>query len=203
MSVHGHFSITGVVLVGGMGVRLGRNKSMVRLSSGNGELDILARNMALLEKVCGRAIVVGRRIPRYVCHEDAIPGKGPMGGIATALQNADGPCLVLSCDVPFMEAAMLERLLLEHRSRPEGTLCTSYRNRDNGRIESLVAVYEQETLPLFLNCLEKDLLKISLTVPPRQQHFVLYTAGEARYFFNINYPADLEAAEQILIAMEE
>lgn len=195
--------LTGVVLAGGAGSRLGRDKSLMRLARKDGELDILAHTVALLETVCGKAIVAGRHIPGYDCIEDAIPGKGPMGGIAAALQCCPGPCLALSCDLPFMETAILERLILAHGNRPHGALCTSYQNQDNGRIEALVAVYERETLPLFLDCLSKGLLKISLTVPLRQQHFVPYAAGEAPCFFNINYPADLEAAERILSSSGE
>lgn len=194
---------TGVVLAGGAGSRLGRNKSLMRLTRKDGELDILARTVTMLENVCGRAVVAGRNIPGYECIDDALPGKGPMGGIASALQHSPGPCLVLSCDLPFMEAAILDRLVFAHRNRPRGALCTSYRNLDSGRIEALVAVYERDTLPLFLNCLSRDLLKISLTVPLRQQHFVPYAAGEAHCFFNINYPADLEAAERIFSATGE
>lgn len=195
--------LTGVVLAGGSGSRLGRSKSLMRLTRKDGELNILARTVALLETVCGRAVVAGRNIPGYECIGDALPGKGPMGGIAAALQHSPGPCLVLSCDLPFMETTILERLILAHHNRPRGALCTSYRNLDNGRIEALVAMYERETLPLFLDCLSRDLLKISMTVPARQQHFVPYATGEARFFFNINYPADLEAAERIFAATGE
>lgn len=195
--------LTGVVLAGGMGTRLGRNKGSMRLACKGGEWDILARNMALLGKLCDESIVVGRHIAGYECLEDVSPGKGPMGGITTALLHSGGPCLVVPCDLPFMEQGILERLITAHRNRPHTALCTSYRNRDSGRIEALVAVYEQETLPLFRNCLDNDLLKISLTVPLHQQYFVPYTAGESRCFFNINDSDDLEAAERILVAMEE
>lgn len=195
--------LTGVVLAGGTGTRLGRNKSSMRLACKDGEWDILARNMALLGKLCDKSIVVGRHIAGYECLEDALPGKGPMGGIATALSHGGGPCLVVSCDLPFMEKGILERLITAHRNRPRTALCTSYRSGESGRIEALVAVYEQETLPLFRDCLDKNLLKISLTVPLHQQYFVPYTAKESRCFFNINYPDDLEAAERMLAAMEE
>lgn len=193
--------LTGVVLAGGLGRRLGRNKSSIRLACGGRELDILARSMELLTSVCDRAIIVGRQLPGYECHQDEKPGNGPMGGIATALEKSGGPCFVLSCDLPFMEKALLDRLVLARRNRPDGTLCTAYRNRDNGRIEALVAIYELETLPLFRHCLDRGLLKISLTVPMERQHFVLYGSREARGFFNINYPADLTAARRILTAM--
>jgi len=175
----------------------------MRLACKDGEWDILARNMALLEQLCDKSIVVGRHIAGYECLEDVLPGKGPMGGITTALLHSGGPCLVLSCDLPFMEKGILERLIMAHRNRPRTALCTSYRSRGNGRIEALVAVYERKTLPLFRDCLDNNLLKISLTVPLHQQYFVPYTAGEARCFFNINYPGDLEAAERILVAMGE
>lgn len=193
--------LTGVILAGGRGSRLGRNKARVTLSRpAHGEFDLLQHTMGMLEEVCGKAMVVGQDIPGYPCHTDASPGHGPMGGIATALAIAEGPCLVLSCDLPFMNTAMLEKLVRAYRERPEGALSTAYMERDTGRIEALVAVYGYETRPLFQSCVDRNLLKISLTVPREQQHFLTYGPEEAHHFFNINYPEDLEKAQLILLA---
>ena len=190
--------VTGVVLAGGLSSRLGHDKAVLRLHSDGKELNLLARSAALLEGVCGKVIIVGREVEGYTCYPDDAPGNGPVGGIATALRAAGTACLVLSCDMPFMDKAVLERLLRAHAERPSGSLSTCYRQRDTGHTESLVAIYEAEALPFFQSCLAEKWLKISRVVPPERQYFLVYSAEESLPFFNINYPADLEVARLMI-----
>lgn len=189
--------LTGVVLAGGLSTRLGYDKARARLVRDD-EPDFLARAAAVLGCCCPRVVIVGRTIPEYECYPDAQPGRGPVGGIATALEICASACLVLSCDLPFMERAVLERLMARHAARPANTLCTLYRQKDTGHVEALVAIYEREALPWFRNCATEGKLKISRVLPPDRQHFVEYTADEALPFFNINYPADLLVARKII-----
>ena len=189
--------LTGVVLAGGLSSRLGHDKAVLRLEGGQ-NADLLARAAGLLDQLCGRCIVVGRVQPGYECYPDALPGRGPVGGIATALKIAASPCLVMSCDLPFMELPVLERLAEARAARPKDALSTSYRQADTGHIEALVAIYEPGALPFFEDCAESGKLKISLVVPPERRHFLTYEAGQSLPFFNINYPADLEAARRVM-----
>jgi len=186
--------ITGVVLAGGLSSRLGSDKAALQLHCEGKALDLLARSADLLQHVCGKAIVVGRQADGHECYLDALPGNGPVGGIATALQITKTACLVLSCDLPFMEEALLERLLHAHEMRPAGTLSTAYRQQETGHVESLVAIYEAKALPLFERALRQKKLKISRIISLKQQHFLSYSTEEALPFFNINYPADLTVA---------
>jgi len=190
-------NLTGVVLAGGLSSRLGHDKASVRLAH-DWDLDLLAKAVTVLRSCCQQIIVVGREHPDYECYPDAIPGRGPVGGIATALEICAGACLVLSCDLPFMEAKVLERLVACRAERPDNALVTSYRQKDIGHVEALVAVYEKEALPFFQTCTAESKLKISRVVPQERQHFLEYAADEALPFFNINYPADLLVARKIL-----
>ena len=189
--------LTGVVLAGGLSSRLGHDKAQARLAQGD-EPDFLARAANVLSACCRRVIVVGRTHPDHECYPDRTPGYGPVGGIVTALELCASACLVLSCDLPFMEQGVLERLIACREARPTGTLSTSYRQKDTGHVEALVAIYEQEALPFFRDCLQERKLKISRAVPLTRQHFLEYTADEALPFFNINYPADLLVARKII-----
>ena len=191
--------LTGIVLAGGLSSRLGHDKAELRLESGSG-IDLLARSVALLRAVCAKTLVIGRRNPNYDCLPDDTPRQGPVGGIATALRAAGTACLVISCDLPFMEGAVIRRLIAAHAARPAGMLCTLYKQRETGHVEALVAIYEPECLPFFQACLAKGHLKISRVVPEDRQHFLPYSARESLPFFNINYPADLEAAHRIVNA---
>lgn len=188
--------LTGIVLAGGLSSRLGHDKAQVRLD-GNSGIDLLSHAVALLRGLCDQVLVVGRQHPDYECVADDFPRQGPVGGIATALRAAGRPCLVLSCDLPFMKEGVLRDLIAAHAARPPGMLCTLYRQEETGHKEALVAIYEPESLPYFLTCLAKGLLKISLVVPEDLQCFLSYSARQSLPFFNINYPADLEVALRI------
>lgn len=192
--------LTGVVLAGGLSSRMGRDKALMKLMRGE-EPDLLARAANVLSSCCRRVIVVGRAHPVHESYPDDIPGGGPVGGIATALEKARGPCLVLSCDLPFMEKKVVQRLAACRAGRPPDSLATLYRQKDTGHVEALVAIYEYAALPFFQQCAREKRLKISLVIPQARQHFLEYEIDEALPFFNVNYPADLIVARKIMQMM--
>jgi molybdopterin-guanine dinucleotide biosynthesis protein A len=191
--------LTGVVLTGGRSSRLGQDKALLRLSAGNGP-DLLTRTVSLLRKVCGQCVVIGRKLPGFACFPDIIPGNGPVGGIATALELTRSSCLVLSCDLPFMSEAVLEALAAEHAKRPSCILSTAYKRGDTGHIEPLVAIYEADALSFFQARIREKKRTLRLVVPPERQQYLLYSAGEALSFFNINSRSDFEIAREVLNA---
>ncbi len=189
--------LIGIVLAGGLSLRLGHDKARVHLSQEE-SVDLLTRSVSLARQVCGEALVIGREQAGLPSYPDIYPGCGPVGGIATALEVSKSACLVLSCDLPFMDKKTLERLAEERLKSPEGTLATAYRQQDTGHMEALVAIYEAEALPFFQDSIAEGLLKISRIIPQHRQHFIPYSAEEALPFFNINYPADLLVARRVL-----
>ena len=185
--------LTGIVLAGGLSTRLGYDKAALRLDGAAGA-DLLAHSVALVSEVCSKTLIIGRSVPGHACVPDDCPGLGPVGGVATALRAAQSACLAISCDLPFMTSAVLQRLIDAHAKRPESALSTSYRQQGSSYPEALVAIYEYACLPFFEDCVSKRLLKISLVVPEKHRHFLLYPPDEALPFFNINSPDDLETA---------
>jgi molybdopterin-guanine dinucleotide biosynthesis protein A len=90
-----------------------------------------------------------------------------------------------------MTRAVLENLL-EARSR--GTpdiLLTAYKNFRTGRVEFLVAVYEQGALPYFRAGILLGLLKTGLMLPEGLQRHIACEPEDGRAFFNINTPGDV------------
>lgn len=200
--------VIGVVLAGGLSTRLGQDKTRLHLH-GETAPGLLAHTAKLLRSVTGEVWIScrsGRPCPVAEtgvdgpCYRlnDEVEGMGPFGGVITALRVAQGPVLVLSCDLPFMERAVLERLLVHRAARRPGTVMTTFRQVETGFIESLVAVYEFEALPLFRQALEDGERKLSRVVPPDLREHIPYSVREALPFFNINYPADLEMARRII-----
>lgn len=187
--------LNGAVLAGGLSSRLGMDKASLSLDV-RGK-DFLANAVGLLTAFCGKVLVIGRGDERFDSVPDAFGRCGPLGGIATALATGKGACLVLSCDMPFMRADVIERLVAARRSRPEGTLATLYRQRDTGHAESLVAVYEQGALPHLERCLAERRLRVSTAIPADRMLFLDYGFEDSLPFFNVNYPADLLLARTV------
>lgn len=192
----------GVVLAGGRSTRLGQDKVRLRLP-GDGR-DMLARTVDLLAACTGGVAVSCRRSSdagengglRVI--PDEVEGLGPLGGVWSALRALREPVLALSCDLPFMDGATLRRLVAARNARPSGTVMTTFQQAETGYIEALVAVYEPESLPFFEEARTRGLRQLNRVIPEAAQVRIPYTRAEARPFFNINFPADLEQARRML-----
>ena len=205
MMQHGDSEIlTGIVLAGGLSSRMGHDKTRIHLH-GESEPDLLVYTCKLLESVCPEVWISSREAKPhaegYLWVKDEVEGTGPIGGIMTALRAAQGPVLVLSCDLPFMDRHMLTRLIDHWKKRPAGTLHTTFLQQETGFIEALVSIYEFEALPLFEQAVEQGIYKLSRVVPRERQHRLPYSQQDSLPFFNINYPADLEMARRIIAAI--
>jgi molybdopterin-guanine dinucleotide biosynthesis protein A len=207
-------TLAGVVLAGGLSSRMGTHKPALR-PYGDDMPDLLSRTVALL-RACTAEVWVscrrGQTVPGCRCIHDLEDGLGPIGGIVSALTAlARSPyqaALVLSCDLPFMDKGTLARLVNERQARQEasldadpGALMTTFVQAETGRIEALVSIYEKEALPFFEQALAARLRQIKLVLRPDQRTEVRYTRREALPFFNVNYPADLETARQLIAAL--
>ena len=93
------YSIEVVILAGGLSSRMGKEKAQIRL----GRRTLLG-HARLLASTLG--------LPFRVLRVDRLPGHGPLGGIETALGGAKAErVLFLSCDMPFLQRDLVERLL--------------------------------------------------------------------------------------------
>ena len=88
------------ILNGGAATRFGgRDKSALVVDGRT----IRDRQVAELSRVTTEILVVTR---------DIVPGCGPLGGLHTALTDAQGDAVfVVACDMPFIEAPFVEYLL--------------------------------------------------------------------------------------------
>ncbi|MDR0465968.1 MAG: molybdenum cofactor guanylyltransferase [Deltaproteobacteria bacterium] len=195
--------LVGVVLAGGLSSRMGEHKPALKLREG--APDLLSRTIGLL-RACTSEVWVscrqGQQAPDCRCIHDLEDGLGPIGGIvstlaALALSNHKA-ALVLSCDLPFMNEDTLARLIRARRRAKPGALMTTFRQAETGYIEALTAIYEKEALPFFERALAAGTRQINLALTPEQRTDVIYAQRDALPFFNVNYPADLEAARRLV-----
>jgi molybdopterin-guanine dinucleotide biosynthesis protein A len=180
-----------VILAGGKSRRLGQDKAAVQVDG----LPMLKRMVDLARRFCPVVAVSGRDpsplangVAWFLDHE---PGIGPMGGIITALERYQKPCLVLSCDLPLLDESTLEKLLIAWRTRPTSAVLTTFEQAETGFIESLVAVYQPEAAAILRHAKEEGCRKLSRAIPAALRHCVVYSVRDGRPFFNVNTPADL------------
>lgn len=201
-------SPVGIILAGGKSTRLGLDKTELLFL---GE-SLLWRTAALLRRHCESVMIVGRR-PGGTCRDckveelpwllDETPGRGPAGGVATALKAARRPCLVLACDLPRMDDATVRRLLHGRQDRGASTLMTTFRQVETGYVEALVAVYEPEALPLLEAAFVKRLFQLNRIFPASVRHHLPYRRHEADSFFNVNLPTDLALLRSLEFSRNE
>ena len=198
--------VTGVILAGGSGSRIGGDKAS-RLLGGRP----LAQWAAdALDRVADEIIVaiapdqtppaIRSRVPAYACF-DLLPARGPLTGIYTGLDAARGDCIVVvPCDAPFVEPALLS-LLLERR---RGWDCVV--PEADGILHPTIGVYARSCLPTMIEALNGDSLSIraflsrarTLVVPEADLRVV---DPELRSFFNVNRLADLCRAEAMIATL--
>lgn len=193
----GNKGLFGIVLAGGQSQRLGRDKCLIEL----GSEDFVARTSALIAPFCSQTWIVGRDASRHGLNMlwtlDDYPGKGPLGGILTGLSRARGQaCLVLACDLPFMDAATLDELVRCREKRAGKTVMTTFEQSETGFIESLVSIYEPQAVPFLRAGLKSGVHKLSRLIPGEFRQSVVYSQSRSLPFFNVNYPCDLELLMQ-------
>jgi molybdopterin-guanine dinucleotide biosynthesis protein A len=191
-------AVSGAVLAGGKGVRLGTDKAMLRV----GGKTLLARVTGQLTRVVDEVLIVGRGdlgpVPDARTVPDARPGAGALGGVYTALLEAQAPrCLVVACDMPFLNSRLLSYLI---------DLAAGYDvviPRLGEWFEPLHAVYAKTCLDPIERLLAEGELRILEFLDRVNVRYVdrpelnVFDPG-LRSIFNINTPEQLEQALVIL-----
>jgi len=193
LSLASRTPLYGLVLAGGASRRMGRPKWALEY---HGEPHALYLSR-LLAPHCDRVYLsinaeqqsepalVGR--PHLV---DRFVEVGPLGGILTAMTAHPGAgWLVLACDLPFVRAETVERLLGE---RAPLRFATSYRSPHDGLPEPVCTIYEAkarlrlfQVLALGHDCPRKMLLNSRIG---------LVTSVDEDELVNANHVADYERA---------
>lgn len=182
---------TGAVLAGGQSSRMGRDKALIELEGRT----LLDRAMDLVEPLVSELLVIGD--PEKYGHVgpfvigDVRPGKGPLGGLVTALRYASNDrVLLLACDMPNIDARLLQHVMRELESEAEAVV-----PRHTGGAEPLVAAYHRGCLPTFQRCIDDEVLKMTDALALVEGRYLDIEPGTEGWssdlFHNINAPSDL------------
>ena len=182
---------TGVVLAGGKSSRMGQDKALIELDGRK----LLDRALDLLDPHVAELLVIGDPdkygfVGPFVIG-DEWPGKGPLGGIATAMRYASNDrLLVTGCDLPGLNERFFDLLKSQLGNATDAVV-----PRHEGLIEPLAAAYHRGAQPTFRRCVEIDVLKMSDALSQVRTSYVEVIPGRdgwpADLFRNINAPGDL------------
>ena len=190
-----------VIQAGGRSSRMGQDKALKPFLG----RPLIQRVVERLSPIADEILVTVNRPDDYTFLHlglvpDLLPGRGPLGGLYTALARASAPIVaVVACDMPFASAALLElaAVLLVR----EGVDVVVPRSR--GGLEPLHAVYRRLTcLPVIRSAVEAGQLKAIDWFPavrvreltPRE---VAAADPSGLAFWNINTPAEFHKAERL------
>jgi molybdopterin-guanine dinucleotide biosynthesis protein A len=187
-----------IVLAGGRSSRMGAEKAALVVEGRS----LLQRAVDAVAHVTDEIVLVGapgRPLPEVMATvplsrvDDAVEGEGPLAGIAAGLAAIAAPAaVVVGCDMPWLQPALLELLLarLEAGARLVVPL-------HEGRPEGLCSAWSADALPVVLAHLEagdrrvmavaNDLEAVRLA-PAEYGH----ADPEGLSFRNLNTPEDLE-----------
>jgi molybdopterin-guanine dinucleotide biosynthesis protein A len=194
--------ITCIVLAGGKGLRLGRDKVLEPIGSES----LLQRVVSSLSSFESDIILVtarGQSFPQFASHPrlriatDIYPGKGALGGVYTGLVTSSSFYnLVVACDMPFLNQALL-RYMVQVSAGSDAVV-----PRLGNLVEPLHAVYSKDCSAPSERLLEQGSMTIRDILPLVRVRYV--EAEEIDMFdpkhlsfFNINTEADLEKARKL------
>jgi len=175
-------ALTAAILAGGRAKRFGGiNKGALEI----GGAAIVDRQLAALRSITSTVFVVGAPDPLWSARglrvvPDEIADAGPLGGIYTALLHSPSErTLVVGCDMPFLAADVLERLVsvdaadlvIARSARGLEPLCAVYTRGCAAAIRERLArgAYEASALPPGLRVVEvsvdRDLVFLNVNTP--------------------------------------
>lgn len=185
----------GAVLAGGRARRFGRDKTAVPVEG----VPMIERAVAALREVCDDVVVVSSRgdtpVGAWRIVPDARPDRGPLGGIETALEEADREgfrsVLVLAADLPLVEVSTL-RSVVDALADSDAAAA---RRAGEPDFEPLCAAYRRGCLAHARGLLDRG---------HAAAHALFEEVGGVRVAvnddvtLNVNTPEDLARAEAIL-----
>lgn len=198
----------GVILCGGESRRMGRPKADLPF----GDEPLVVRVVRRLADSVAPVVVVAaahQRLPELpegtLVARDREPGQGPLPALLLGLESlpaAVDAALVTACDVPFLEPAVIERLIAVLGDADAAAAHVE------GRCHPLPAVYRTRLVPLAARLIESGERRLGRLL--EQASTVALDEAQLRSldpqltsFQNLNHPQDYAAALERAAASAE
>lgn len=186
-------TLEGVVLAGGLNTRFrGEIKAKFIID----EKPIIGKTLALLEEFFKRVSIVANdqeafsEYSSYQIVKDIFQKVGPLGGIHSALANADAESdavFVFACDMPSLDKKLI-RDMLEKFGNSDCEVLIPSRGGYNEPLHAIYSISVLERLEAFLSTTKNFAIKDFLGLTRLE----IFPVTEEDAFTNINTPDDLE-----------
>jgi molybdopterin-guanine dinucleotide biosynthesis protein A len=189
--------LNGLVLAGGKSTRMGFDKGAVNWY-GKEQRYYMAD---MLKKHCDKVYISCRDAEqqkeidlKYLSMPDTFTGLGPYGAILSAFrENPDRAWLVIACDLPLVDASVIQYLA---DNRNTATIATAYQSQQNEFPEPLITIYEPKSYSALLqflaqgySCPRKVLINSDIT---------LLQSPKDDALANVNTPDELDKIKRVL-----
>jgi molybdopterin-guanine dinucleotide biosynthesis protein A len=189
--------LNGLVLAGGKSARMGYDKGAVNWYGKEQRYhmaDLLKKHCAEVYISCRDAEQQKEINTEYLSLPDTFTGLGPYGAILSAFrEQPDRAWLIIACDLPLVDANMLQHLV---DNRNMATIATAYQSDYKDFPEPLITIYEPKSYPVLLqylaqgySCPRKVLINSDIT---------LLQSPEPDALANVNTPEELDRIKRIL-----
>ena len=181
------------ILAGGKSTRMGFDKQMLEVKGVRLMEQLIAQLKTRFPDVLVASATPQLYNPQEVrVIEDIYPGLGPLGGIHSALVQAESPWVfVVACDMPYVELPYID-YMRQRLVTGEYQACATCRE---GRLEPFHAFYSSSSLPQLeadlaqgLYSVTRFLKKINTLIIPEEEA-APYVPGW-RAFLNLNTPEE-------------
>jgi molybdopterin-guanine dinucleotide biosynthesis protein A len=190
-----NFSV--VIQAGGQSKRMGSDKGLLPF----GEGVLIEYVLGQIEGLGTEQIIISNKPEEYVgfglpVFTDALPGKGALGGIYSAIYHARyDHILLLACDMPFVNLALIDYLL---GMAPKHDAVVPVLREDEFA-EPFRAIYSKACLPAIQKALDEKKRRVisffeDVDVHHVQADVIHRFDPDERSFFNVNTPEDLAEA---------
>lgn len=190
-------SVEGSVLAGGKSTRMGSDKATIMFDGKlfiENIISVMKRNFSLVNVISSNP--EHKTLSGVKVYPDLEEGRGPLGGILTALYYSKAPFVFCSaCDMPFLSTEIIN-LLVNERLGWDVVV-----PKVNGRLHPLCGVYNKSCIPIITAEINSGELKIinfykKVRVKILSENFFEQVDSLELSLSNINTPKDLETAKK-------
>jgi len=181
-------NITAIILAGGKSSRMGADKGLIDL---NGRT-FMARILKAVEPFVDKTMIVSNDSNYDVFPikrvSDIILDAGPLAGIFSGLFYSESEVnLVLSCDVPLINEAVLNTLMEGYDAEGDVTQLQS-----RGKTMPLIALYKKQCMHPCLESLKKGERRLTKVVEQMKTKTIILDANLEPLVRNINTVDELK-----------
>jgi molybdopterin-guanine dinucleotide biosynthesis protein A len=185
-------NLTGIILSGGKGFRMGENKAFIKIEG----TPIIQRIQTLFERLFEEIIIVTHQKELFSnlnakIYSDLVPNRGVLGGLYTGLFFSSFPLsFCVACDMPFLKEPVIKYLI----ENIEDSDVVVPKTKDG--LQPLHAVYSKNCLEPIKKIIELGKYKIidfypmvKVKIIDEHEFFSLDPMRES--FINVNTPEEL------------